>query len=111
MVERYGAPLDSVYGALASSVRRDLLDSLREGPASVTALAAPFDISLAAVAKHIDVLEAAHLASKTPVGRTRLVGLEPSPLVAARDWLETYRAFWEERLDALEAHLVSERRR
>jgi hypothetical protein len=39
------------------------------------------------------------------------VGLEPSPLVAARDWLETYRAFWEERLDALEAHLVSERRR
>ena len=62
-------------------------------------------MSLAAVSKHIGVLEDAGLVSRTALGRTRLVTLKPSPLVDASEWIDTYRAFWEERLDALEAHL------
>jgi DNA-binding transcriptional ArsR family regulator len=109
MVERQEVLLNETYGALAHTVRRELLDTLRAGPASVTDLAEPFDVSLAAVSKHIGVLEDAGLVSRTQVGRTRIVTLEPRPLVDARAWIDTYRTFWEERLDALEAHL-SERR-
>ena len=109
MVEHHRTLLDGTYGALAHSVRRTLLDALRSGPAPVTDLAGPFDMSLAAVAKHIGILEDAGLVSKTPVGRTRIVTLEPAPLVGAREWIDTYRTFWEERLDALEAHLTERR--
>lgn len=98
--------LDRTYGALAHPVRRELLEALRAGPINVTDLAAPFDMSLAAVSKHIGVLEDAGLVSRTPVGRTRMVALEAGPLVDAREWIDAYRTFWEERLDALEAHLV-----
>jgi DNA-binding transcriptional ArsR family regulator len=105
MVEYRGALLDRTYGALAHAVRRDLMDALRAGPIKVTDLAAPFDVSLAAISKHIGVLEAAGLVSRTPSGRSRIVALEPAPLLGARVWIDTYRTFWEERLDALEAHL------
>jgi DNA-binding transcriptional ArsR family regulator len=105
MVERRSAVLDDTYGALSHAVRRALLDELRTGPSAVTDLAAPFDVSLAAVSKHIGVLEEAGLVSRTQVGRTRIVTLEPDPLVDARAWIDTYRTFWEERLDGLEAHL------
>jgi DNA-binding transcriptional ArsR family regulator len=109
MVEHQDTLLDGTYGALAHSVRRDLLDALRAGPAPVTDLADPFDMSLAAVAKHIGILEEAGLVSKTPVGRSRIVTLEPAPLIGAREWIDTYRTFWEERLDALEVHLTERR--
>jgi DNA-binding transcriptional ArsR family regulator len=105
MVEHRSAFLDHTYGALSHSVRRELLGELRGGPATVTDLAAPFDMSLAAVSKHIGVLGDAGLVSRTQAGRTRIVALEPRPLVDAREWIDTYRTFWEERLDALEAHL------
>jgi DNA-binding transcriptional ArsR family regulator len=111
MVERRSPILDDTYGALSHAVRRDLLDSLRSGPSTVTDLAEPFDVSLAAVSKHIGVLEDAGLVSRTQVGRTRVVTLEPRPLVDARAWIDTYRTFWEERLDALETHLRRGRRR
>jgi DNA-binding transcriptional ArsR family regulator len=106
MVEHPRAFLDRTYGALAHTVRRQLLDDLRGGPAKVTDLAAPFDLSLAAISKHIGVLEEAGLVSRTPLGRARMVAIEPRPLADARAWIDTYRTFWEERLDALEAHLV-----
>ena len=106
MVEHGSPLLDRTYGALAHPVRRELLDALRAGSVNVTDLAAPFDMSLAAVSKHIGVLEAAGLVSRTPLGRTRVVTLEPLPLIEARGWIDTYETFWEERLDALEAHLV-----
>jgi DNA-binding transcriptional ArsR family regulator len=109
MVERHELLLNKTYGALARTVRRELLDTLRAGPASVTDLAGPFDMSLAAVSKHIGVLEEAGLVSKTPVGRTRIVTLEPTPLEGAREWIDTYRTYWEERLDALEVHLAERR--
>jgi DNA-binding transcriptional ArsR family regulator len=105
MVEGHAALLDDTYGALSHAVRRGVLDALRNGPATVTDLAEPFDVSLAAVSKHLGVLEGAGLVSRTQVGRTRIVTLEPRPLVEARAWIDTYRTFWEERLDALEAHL------
>jgi DNA-binding transcriptional ArsR family regulator len=110
MVERRSTLLDDTYAALSHAVRRDLLDELRSGPSTVTELAAPFDVSLAAVSKHIWVLENAGLVSRTQVGRTRIVTLEPRPLVDARAWIDTYRTFWEERLGALEAHLRRGRR-
>jgi DNA-binding transcriptional ArsR family regulator len=110
MVERPLTLLDDTYGALSHEVRRDLLDQLRRAPSTVTELAEPFDVSLAAVSKHIGVLEDAGLVSRTQVGRTRIVTLEPAPLVDARAWIDTYRSFWEERLESLEAHLRRGRR-
>jgi DNA-binding transcriptional ArsR family regulator len=110
MVEHRSAVLDDTYGALSHTVRRQLLDELRDGPSTVTELAEPFDVSLAAVSKHIGVLEDAGLVSRTQVGRTRIVTLEARPLVDARAWIDTYRTFWEERLDSLEAHLRRGRR-
>jgi DNA-binding transcriptional ArsR family regulator len=110
MVESRSAVLDDTYGALSHAVRRALLEELRTGPSTVTDLAAPFDVSLAAVSKHIGVLEEAGLVSRTQVGRTRIVTLEPRPLVDARAWIDTYRTFWEERMDSLEAHLRRGRR-
>jgi DNA-binding transcriptional ArsR family regulator len=111
MVEHRSALLDETYGALSHAVRRQLLDELRSGPATVTELAEPFEISLAAVSKHLGVLEDAALVSRTQAGRTRIATLEPRPLAEAGAWIDTYRTFWEERLDALEAHLRKARRR
>jgi DNA-binding transcriptional ArsR family regulator len=105
MVEYRSELLDRTYGALSHSVRREILGELRSGPATVSDLAEPFDMSLAAVSKHLGVLEEAGLVSRTQAGRTRIVTLEPRPLVDAREWIDTYRTFWEERLDALEVHL------
>jgi DNA-binding transcriptional ArsR family regulator len=110
MVEHRSILLDRTYGALSNSVRRELLGALRVGPATVSDLAEPFDISLAAVSKHLGVLEEAGLISRAQAGRTRVVTLEPRPLADARGWIDTYRTFWEERLDALEAHLTEGRR-
>jgi DNA-binding transcriptional ArsR family regulator len=109
MVEHRAAALDDTYGALRHTIRRDLLDALRRGPSTVSDLAAPFGVSFAAVSKHLGVLEDAGLVSRTSEGRTRIVTLEPSPLADARAWLETYRRFWDERLDALHAHLAERR--
>jgi DNA-binding transcriptional ArsR family regulator len=111
MVEHRHAVLDRTYGALSHSIRRELLDVLRVEPRTVGDLAEPFDVSLAAISKHIGVLEDAGLVSRAALGRTRLVTLEPTPLVDAREWIDTYRTFWEARLDALEAHLDRGRRR
>jgi DNA-binding transcriptional ArsR family regulator len=111
MVEQRHRLLDRTYGALSHSIRRELLDGLRVEPRTVGDLAEPFDVSLAAISKHIGVLEEAGLVSRTALGRTRLVTLAPAPLVDAREWIDTYRPFWEARLDALEAHLGQGKRR
>jgi DNA-binding transcriptional ArsR family regulator len=111
VVEYRGGQLDVVYAALAHPVRRTLLEHLRPGGAKVTDLAAPFPMSLAAVSKHIRVLESAGLIRRTIRGREHELVLEPSPLMSAADWLDSYRSFWEERLDLLDAKLRSETRR
>ena len=109
MVEYSPSGLDAVYAALSHPVRRSLLEHLRPGGAKVTELAAPFPMSLAAVSKHIRVLESAGLVQRTIIGREHRLVLEPSPLMSAATWLESYRRFWEERLDLLEARLRQER--
>lgn len=107
MVERSkAARLDETYGALAHPVRREILARLRAGPGTVTGLAEPFDhLSLWAVSKHISVLEDASLVRRRVEGRVHHLTLEPSRLGEAAAWLQTYREFWEGRLDALEAML------
>jgi DNA-binding transcriptional ArsR family regulator len=111
VVEYSNRKLDAVYGAIAHPVRRRVLDQLRPQGATVTELAAAHPISLAAVSKHIRVLEDAGLVRRTIVGREHRLTLEPAPLGAAAGWIDTYRNFWEERLDLLEARLRSRRRR
>jgi len=97
--------LDDTYAALADPTRRAILARLRGRPARVTELAAPFDISLAAVSKHIRVLEEAGLVRRRIRGRDHLLALDPGPLRRASEWIEPFRAFWSLRLDALEAYL------
>lgn len=98
-------PLSATFAALADPTRRAILARLAEGEASVSDLAAPFAISLPAVSKHLKVLEAAGLISKTRAAQFRPCRLEPAPLHAAADWMETYRRLWDDRLDRLAAFL------
>jgi DNA-binding transcriptional ArsR family regulator len=111
MVEHQSAQLDEIFGALADPTRRAILARLTKGDALVTEIAEPFDISLAAVSKHVRVLERAGLVHRTVVGREHRCALSPRPLRAAADWVEHYRAFWETRLDALEQFVIVKRRR
>jgi DNA-binding transcriptional ArsR family regulator len=97
--------LDAVFSALADPTRRAIVARLSEGEASVSELAAPFDVSLPAVTKHLAVLERAGLLEHHKRGRVRRCRLDPAPMRVADDWLSTYRVFWERRLDSLAEHL------
>ena len=107
----FSESLDQVFAALADPTRRAILGRLRMGDASVGEIAAPFEISFAAVSKHLHVLERAGLVSREAVGRQRRCRLEARAMEAAADWTQSYRAFWEGRLDALEAHLADRSKR
>jgi DNA-binding transcriptional ArsR family regulator len=102
------ARLDVAFGALSDPTRRAILARLARGPATLTELAAPIPMSLQAVKKHRDALEAAGLVSSRKVGRQRWSELRPDRLHEAADWLERYRAFWDERLDALTGFLAAQ---
>lgn len=108
MVEK--TELDQTLVALADPTRRAILSRLARGPARVTELAAPFDISLNSVSKHIRILERARLVHRRRQGREHILTLDPAPLDAAADWLERQRSFWTARLDDLEAALRAEDR-
>ena len=94
--------MDAVFHALASQARRDMLARLDAGPLTVGQLAEPLDMSLAAAAKHVQVLERAGLIHRTIDGRRHICRLEPGPLASAQAWLAFYERHWRERLDALE---------
>jgi len=94
--------LDATFHALADRTRRALLERLSEGDGTVTELARPFDISLAAVSKHIQVLERAGLARRTVEGRVHHLALRPDCLRDAAEWVAYYRRFWDESLARLE---------
>jgi len=111
MVEYRDDGLDSTYAAIAHPVRRAVLERLRRGEARVTELAVPFAMSLAAVSKHIHVLEEAGLVERAVRGREHHLALNPSPLIPAATWLDSYQAFWEQRLALLEARLRGRRPR
>jgi DNA-binding transcriptional ArsR family regulator len=96
--------LDATFAALADPTRRAILARLAAGEATVTELAAPFDMSQPAISKHLKVLERAGLITRGRDAQRRPSRLEARPLKAAKDWLESYRSYWEEsyrRLDAL----------
>ncbi len=96
--------LDATFAALADPTRRAILARLASGEATVTELAAPFDMSQPAISKHLKVLERAGLISRSRDAQRRPCRLEPRPLKVATDWLERYRRHWEEsyrRLDTL----------
>lgn len=97
--------LSAVFAALADPTRRALLERLADGPATVSALAEPFDMSLAAVSKHLKVLERAGLISRGRDAQWRPCSLEARPLEQASDWLDGYRQFWDARFDQLEEHI------
>ena len=94
--------LDATYDALANPVRRRILAELGDGERRVTELARPFDMSLAAVSKHIRQLERAGLVRRRVAGRDHWLRLDPAPLGPAEAWIAQARAFWNGRLDALE---------
>jgi len=102
--------LDRVFGALADRTRRALLARLAERSAMVTELAAPFDMSLPAVSRHIRVLEHARLVDRAIDGRVHLCSLQPEPLKAVESWVRHYRHFWTGTLDALARYVEEERR-
>lgn len=100
--------LDDTLVALADETRRDILERLSAGDARVTELAAPYDISLNSVSKHIRILERAGLVHRRVAGRDHFLSLDPKPLDEAAAWMAKARAFWASRLDRLEAALRAE---
>ncbi len=100
-------PLSTTFGALANPTRRAILARLASGEASVTEIAEPFEMSLPAVSKHLKVLERAGLIARSREAQWRRCRLEASPLRDVSDWLDRYRAFWEQRFDRLEAYLAA----
>lgn len=102
--------LDLTLVALADPTRRAILQRLSRGEARVTELAQPFDMSLNGVSKHIRMLERADLVRRRKAGREHFLSFNPRPLDEAADWIARQRAFWNERLDALEALLDAESR-
>jgi DNA-binding transcriptional ArsR family regulator len=97
--------LDRIFHALSDPTRRTLLVALAGGEQSVSELAAPFDMSLTAVSKHLRVLEAARLVERERRGREQRCRLVPEPMTEAWQWIDHYRTFWSDRLDALDRYL------
>ena len=94
-------PLDRVFQALADPARREMLERLTTGPASVSQLAAPLPMSLSAVTQHLAILEACGLVRTAKTGRVRTCTLEAGALTGAESWIRQRRTDWERRLDLL----------
>lgn len=97
--------LDATFAALSDPTRRAILARLAQGEAAVGELAAPFAMSLPAVSRHLKVLERAGLITRGRSAQYRPCRLAAGPLREARDWLELYRRFWEQRFDRLDAYV------
>jgi DNA-binding transcriptional ArsR family regulator len=95
------ADLDRVFQALADPGRRLMVERLSRGPASVSELASPLRITLAAVVQHVQVLEASGLVRSQKIGRTRTCRINPAALRSAESWIAERRSLWERRLDRL----------
>jgi DNA-binding transcriptional ArsR family regulator len=100
--------LDRTFHALADRSRRSMVERLTQGPASVSELARPLAMSLAAVVQHVQVLEACGLVKTGKVGRTRICRIEPAAMSAAERWITDRRRDWESRLDRLDDLLNEE---
>ena len=93
--------IDRVFHALGDPRRRAIVEKLSEGPISVSRLATPLDITLAAVVQHLQVLEESGLVQTEKSGRVRTCRIEPAGLSAAEQWIADRRSLWEQRLDRL----------
>ena len=101
MVESSAVRLDSVFHALADPTRRAILQGLTQGERTVTEIAQPHRMTLAAVSKHLKVLERAELIVREKQGSFQLISINAGPMKHAHRWLSHYEQFWGERLDAL----------
>ena len=98
--------LSMIFAALADPTRRAILARLASGEATVNELAEPFEISLPAISRHLKVLEAAGLISRSRSAQWRSSRLEAGPLREATQWMDAYRRFWDSSFDRLDAHLA-----
>jgi len=103
----HGPALDATFGALSDPTRRAILARLSQGESTVKELAAPFDMSLPAVSKHIRILESAGLLKREIDGRVHRCTLDADPLKDAAAFIEHYRRFWDGQFDALQKFLES----
>ena len=95
------ASIDQVFHALGDATRRAIIDKLSEGPVSVSMLAKPLNITLAAVVQHVQVLQESGLVRTEKVGRVRTCSIEPAGFSLAERWISDRRSLWERRLDRL----------
>ena len=102
MVELQEHRLTDLFQALANPARRRIVSMLSDGPRNITEMVPEFDMSFAAVAKHVKMLESAGIVKRRIVGRVHMCSLEPAALREAHEWLDGYNRFWSERLDALD---------
>jgi DNA-binding transcriptional ArsR family regulator len=105
MVKSVSARLDLIFNALSDSTRRQILRGISRHERSIMQVAKPFAMSLAAVSNHLKVLERAHLIHREKRGSYYYVRLNAKTLKSADQWLQTYRQFWEDRLDSLKYYL------
>ena len=103
--------LTGVLDAIAHPSRRAILERLLQGPARVTEIAEPFDLSLNAVSKHLKVLEGAGLIRREVQGREHYIEFQGEPLRLVSSWVHEYEKFWTQRLDRLAAHFKQKKRR
>lgn len=99
-------PIDGVFRALSDPTRRHVLERLSSSPASVSELAAPFDMALPSFVEHLRVLEGSGLVRSQKAGRVRTYQLVPKRLRLAENWLARQRTLWERRLDQLDEYLI-----
>ena len=100
-------PIDHVFRALSDPTRRHVLERLSRSPASVSELAAPFNMALPSFVQHMGILEECGLVQSRKTGRVRTYEIIPRRLKLAEDWMVRQRALWEKRLDQLDTYLVS----
>jgi DNA-binding transcriptional ArsR family regulator len=100
-MKRKQPSIERVFHALGDPTRRAIVEKLSEGPISVSRLAEPLDISLAAVVQHLQVLEESGLVRTEKVGRVRTCSIEPAGLSVAQQWIGDRRSMWEQRFDRL----------
>ena len=98
-------PLSLVFAALADPTRRAMLTRLRRGPATVTEIGRPFDMTGPAVSKHLRVLERAGLVTRGRVAQSRPATLTAEPMKQVAEWAEEFREFWDQRYDRLDDYL------
>lgn len=111
MVDFSDDALDKAFAALAHPIRRAIVTRLaRDGSASVSDLAAPFDVSLMAVSKHLKVMDEAGLVRREKDGRVHRCSFDPEAMDVAKDWIEHHREYWTRQLDSLAAYLETPER-